>query len=73
MIAAGTRVRVTQIWDPDAVDEAVGRRVGHGELGTVVDVDADVSPEGSYETYLVKFDNGGTCYLNRGEVTRTQD
>lgn len=66
-IRLGTKVRILQLFDPDATDEAVGRRVNEGETGKVVERDWW---HGDKDTFVVEFDEGGSCCMNRGELIR---
>lgn len=74
MITVGTRVIVTDMWDWQAVEEVVGRRVEHGEEGEVVEVDEAPHPDDrNLDTFTIQLDKGGRrVVLCRGEVTRTQ-
>ena len=64
----GTRVIVTNIWDRDATDSALGRELGVGEEGEIVEVDVEDFDES--DTFVVAFDKGGSCIMVRDEITR---
>ena len=73
MIRLGTRIRVVDLYDPDATDEAVGRRVGIGETGVVTDNDPHRLPRdhNPWDCWLVQLDKGGReSFLCREEIER---
>lgn len=61
MSLIGRRIKYVEFFDPNAVDEAVGRCVELGECGTITDVDDSIF---DYEIVLVKWDRKGSCWMN---------
>jgi hypothetical protein len=55
-LLTGKRVRVKELWDSNAQDEAVGREVKIGETGLIIEGDA----YGDGDTWLVQLDEGGS-------------
>ena len=73
MLRLGTRVRVVDLFDPNATDEAVGRRVKLGETGVITENDPHRMPRdhNSWDCWLVKLDAPGReSYLCRDEIER---
>jgi hypothetical protein len=61
MMTVGDKVKYVEFWDADAVDQAVGRKVELGELGTIVHQDDGCA--------LIRWDGGGkNCFMSFGEI-----
>jgi hypothetical protein len=79
MIRKGTRIQVIGLgWDPQAVDEAIGRKLKYGETGVVVEgkrndphfVESDMRKAEAHDPFVVEFDRGGRAVLCRDEMKR---